>query len=461
VSNQILALEQNVVGAILLDGSQLDMVDLSPNDFLHSNLRRIFEAARQLRALNAPIDALTVAEHLAKDSNNQIWLAETALLARDTISPRHARRYAELVKQQSRLRQAMYIAADLQSAVTGDTAEAIDAAIRALMEINQTSRNWSCRLSEALGAAIDDIDACHQANGKPIGLPTGIRDLDRDLGGMHRSDLIVVGARPAMGKTAFALNLALGCAAPTGIISAEQARMQIALRMIAIRGQVSLHGMRLGKIGDEEWARISTAISMLQTAPVWLLDQPAPTLGDIQRQARRWRYENRIEVLMVDYLQKIAGTGRDKRLEVGDVACGLKNLARELDIPVVALSQVKREVETRTMGEDGMGRMPYMSDLSEAGIIEQESDQVLTLYRPEVYSDEIRHKGICKVNVCKNRHGPTGVIDVAWRGEYLQFGDLAHTEQPARWQPSDPWSAPQPQKNAIQHLEAQDRRGEP
>lgn len=429
MSDPTIALEENVLGALLLDGSQVDAVELAPEDFLSSKHRRVYTAIRQIRARNEVIDALTVAEYLSQhDTGSDSWLSITATLAKDTCSPSHARAYAKLVKQRSRMRQAMTIAADLQNAVTGDTAEAIDHAIRALMELNRTSQSWSCTLAEAIGPAIDEIDKCHSSDGKPTGMPTGIRDLDADMGGMHPTDLIVVGARPAMGKTAYMINTMLGCNGRVGVVSAEQGRVQIALRAIALQAPVKLHDMRLGKIGDEEWYRINSAISLLHNTPIWLFDKPAPTLADIQRQARRWRYENRIEVLMVDYVQKIAGSTREKRLEVGDVAAGLKNLARELDIPVLALAQVKREVESRPLGEHGMGRMPYAGDMSESGIIEQEADQILTLYRPEVYSQDQRWKGIAKINVCKNRHGPTGVIDIAWRGEYLQFGDLAKTE---------------------------------
>lgn len=436
MTDPTISLEENLLGAIMLDGSQLDVVDVQPRDFLSANHRRIYQAIRTLRDRNAVIDAVTVANFLAQKQDSQSWLPITASLARDTCSPHQARAYGELVKQRSRMRQAIDIAAELQQAVGGDTQQAIDTAIRALMDLNQTASSWSCKISEVLGDAIDEIDRCHQNGGKPVGLITGIRDLDDKMGGMHKSDLIVVGARPAMGKTAYMLNTALGCRAPVGIISGEQGRLQIALRMIGIRGQVSVHNMRVGRIDDAEFARISDAITALHAAPVWIFDRPAPTIEQIERQARRWKYENSIEVLMVDYIQKIeGGAGKDKRLQVGDVVSRLKNLARELDIPVLALAQVKREVEQRNMGENGMGRMPYMSDIAESAIVEMEADQVYTLYRPEAYSDEQRFKGLAVINACKNRHGPVGAIDVAWRGEYLQFGDLANQE--------DNWRQPQ------------------
>lgn len=429
MNDPTLALEENVIGAMLLDGSQVDAVELAPEDFTSSKHRRIYEAIRRIRGRNELVDVVTVSEILSQEHGNESWLKITAALARDTCTPSQARSYGKLVKQRSRMRQAMRIAADLQNEVTADTSEAIDRAIRELMGLNHSGQSWNCTLAEAMGPAIDEIDRCHQADGKSAGLSTGIRDLDRDMGGMHRSDLIVVGARPAMGKTAFLLNVLLGCKAPAGVISAEQGRLQMALRAIAICGEVRLHGMRTGKIQDDEWSRITAAVNALQRSQVWMFDKPAPTLADIQRQARRWRYEHKIEVLMVDYLQKIAGAGKDKRLEVGDVAIGLKNLGRELDIPVLALAQCNRELEKRPMCEDGMGRMAYMGDLAESGIIEQESDQVMTLYRPEVYSEEVRFKGLAVVNVCKNRHGPVGAIEVSWRGEYLKFGDLAPQEE--------------------------------
>lgn len=428
------AIEENVIGALLLDPSQFDLVELSPDDFQSTKNRRIYQAIRDLKASNHLIDSLTVAELLGRQYvQDESWISITASIALHTCSPGSAPRYAQMVRERSMVRKAMNIAADLQSAVTGEADPAIDQAIRALMDLTKTSKSWSCSVAEALGGAIDEIDACHQANGQPIGLTTSIRDLDEKLGGMHRSDLIVVAARPAQGKTAYMLNTALGCKGAVGIVSGEQGRTQIAMRLIGIKGQVKLHNMRLGRIEDAEWERITVACEVLRTTPMWLFDKPAPTIDDIERQARRWVYENGIRVLMIDYLQKIqGGRGKDMRLQVGDVVGRLKNLARELDIPVVALAQVKREVETRTLGADFMGRMPYMGDIAESAIVEMEADQVVTLYRPEVYTDEQRYKGVAFINVCKNRHGPTGAIEVAWRGEYLQFGDLA-SQEPHQW----------------------------
>lgn len=207
-------------------------------------------------------------------------------------------------------------------------------------------------------------------------------------------------------------------------------RAQIGMRMIAIGHQVSLHGMRMVTLSDHEWVRVTEAINVSRGKQIWLYDKPAPTIDDVVRQARSWKYERGIKVLMVDYLQKLrGGEGEAFRLQLGDVIARLKDLGRELRIPIVVLAQVKREVEQRPMHDDGLGRMPYAADMAESGVIEQEADQIMTLYRPEVYAgDSDRFKGRAFINVCKNRHGPIGHSQVVWRGEYLQFADLAHHE---------------------------------
>src|SRR5690606_33492053 len=222
-----------------------------------------------------------------------------------------------------------------------------------------------------------------------------------------------------------------------GIFSGEQGRSQIGMRMMAIDGPVSLHKMRTAKLKDEEWERVSRVMNEARNKPIWIYDRPAPTLDEIVAQARSWKFHNNIGIVMIDYLQKIrGGQGENFRLLTGDIAVTLKNLARELKIPVVALAQVNRSVESRPMGDDGMGRMPYMSDIAEASIIEQEADQIITLYRPEVYDDAPQFKGLAFANVCKNRHGPVGHIELSWRGEFLKFGDLAKQEMQIR----DRWS---------------------
>lgn len=421
--------ERVVLGAILADNSQLRNVQLQQRDFSVTAHGQVFESARRLIGAGKVINAITIADELERETGRKDWLQITVGMHQDCLAPSNAPTYAAVIRKASLARQAAAIGQRLVSG--GD--DVISNAIRDLIELSSVNREHSCHISDAVKAACDDLTAI--VDGKPPGVMTGMRDLDEALGGMHDEDLIVVGARPAMGKTAFMLNVALAAKVGVGVISGEQGRAQIGMRAFAMQGPVSLHHMRIGKLDDEEWSRVSTAIGYLRTRPFWLNDKPAPTIDDIVSQARAWKFHNNIGMLMIDYLQKIrGGQGQDFRLQVGDIAVQLKNLARELKIPVVALAQVKREVENRTLGQDGLGRMPYMSDLAEAGIIEQEADQVITLYRPEVYDDSLQYQGIAYTNICKNRHGPVGHKVVSWRGEYLKFGDLAHQElRQDRW----------------------------
>lgn len=415
--------ERSVLGAILADNSQLRHVQLQQCDFSVAAHGQIFELARRLIGAGKVTDAVTIAEALERETGRKDWLQITVRIQQDCLAASNAPTYAEVVRKASLARQAASIG---QRLIAGGD-EAISSAIRDLIELSSTGREHSCHISDAVKAAIDELTAI--VDGKPPGVMTGMCDLDEALGGMHDEDLIVVGARPAMGKTAFMLNVGLAAKGGVGVISGEQGRAQIGMRAFAMQGPVSLHHMRIGKLDDDEWSRVSAAIGVLRTRQFWLNDKPAPTIDDIVSQARAWKFHNNIGLLMIDYLQKIrGGQGQDFRLQVGDIAVQLKNLARELKIPVVALAQVKREVENRPLGQDGLGRMPYMSDLAEAGIIEQEADQVITLYRPEVYDDSPQYQGIAYTNICKNRHGPVGHKAVSWRGEYLKFGDLARQE---------------------------------
>lgn len=417
--------ERALLGALLADNSQLHRVEVRSSDFSVVAYGQIFDAVRRMVGAGAVADALTVAEALERETGRKEWLSMTGGMVLDCLSPANASSYAKLIRESAVTRQAAAIGQDLCDG--GSIAEAI----QKLMALTSTDKNHACHVVDALNGAIDELDKIQ--DGQPSGIMTGIRDLDESLGGLHKQDLVIVAARPAMGKTAWMLNVACAGRGPMGIISGEQGRVQIGMRMIAIDGSVNLHHMRTAKLGDDEWSRVSKAINACKEKPIWIYDKPGPTLEEIISQARQWRFNQRIELLMIDYLQKIrGGDGKDFRLQIGDIAVQLKNLARELDIPIVALAQVKREVESRPMGEDGMGRMPYMGDIAESAIIEHEADQVITLYRPEVYEQAPQLKGVAYVNICKNRHGPDGFKRIHWRGEHVKFSDSARVEYSAQ-----------------------------
>lgn len=424
--------ERSVLGAILADNSQITSVDLLPRDFSVATHAQIYEAARRQIGAGKATDAMTLADSLVTETGRSDWLPITFRLQQECLAPSNARQYAAIVRKASLSRQAAMIGERL---VNGGGDEISDA-IRALIELGAANVDHGCHVSQAIGLAVDELEA-RMAGAMP-GVRTGIRDLDDMFGGFHNEDLIVIGARAAMGKTAFMLNTACAADVGVGIISGEQGRAQIGMRLFAMEGPISLHRMRTAKLDDEEWSRAARVMGEMKNRPIWLFDKPSPTIDEIVSQARAWKFHNNIGLLMVDYLQIIrGGRGQDFRLQVGDITQQLKDLARELKIPVVALAQVKRDVEARPMGEDGLGRMPYMADMAESAIIEQVADQIGTLYRPEVYDDIPQYKGLAYFNACKNRHGPVGHKAISWRGEYLKFGDLARTEIAHR----DHWSA--------------------
>lgn len=415
--------ERAVLGAILADNAQLMNVSLLPRDFSVATHAQIYEAARRMIGAGKATDALTLAETLESETGRTDWRPITVRLQMDCLAPSNAAQYAAIVRKASLSRQAAQIGERL---VSGGE-DAISEAIRSLIELGATNVSHGCHVSEAISLAADELEAITAGN--PPGIRTGIRDLDDMLGGLHNEDLIVIGARPAMGKTAFLLNVACAADVGVGIISGEQGRTQIGMRLFAMEGPISLHRMRTAKLHDDEWTRVARVMTEMRQRPIWIYDRPSPTIDEIVAQARAWKFHNNIGLLMVDYLQIIrGGRGQDFRLQVGDITQQLKDLTRELKIPVVALAQVKREVESRPMGEDGLGRMPYMADIAESAIIEQIADQIGTLYRPEVYDDLPQYHGVAYFNVCKNRHGPIGHKALSWRGEFLKFGDLARTE---------------------------------
>lgn len=421
--------ERILLGALLLDNAQIRQVSLTMNDFTVTAHGQVFDAARRLIGAGKVADAFTVAELLEAETKRKDWLKLTAAMVQECLAPANAPAYADSIRKASVARQAAQIGEALKSGGS------IDEAIRKLIALNSAEREYVCHVLEAMQETINDLS--NLADGALAGVTSGMKDLDEALGGFHDEDLIVVPARPAMGKTAFMLNLASAANRGVGIFSGEQGRSQIGMRMMAIDGPVSLHKMRTAKLEDEEWQRVSRVMNEARNKPIWIYDRPSPTISEIIAQARSWKFHNDIGVLMIDYLQKIrGGQGENFRLQVGDITTQLKDLARELKVPVIVLAQVKREVETRPMGQDGLGRMPYMSDIAEASIIEQEADQIITLYRPEVYDDAPQYKGLAFANVCKNRHGPVGHIELSWRGEFLKFGDLAKQEMQIR----DRWS---------------------
>lgn len=411
--------EASVLGGLMLDNSRLAEIDILPEDFKGQSHGEIFDAIRTLVADDLNADVVTVGEYLERTTRRKGWLQQIGAMVNGTPSSANVVHYARVVKEEAKRRRALEIADSLQHALDAEGLSAIDNAIRDLMALDTTRKNFECGVKDAAALAIEAIDRAWKNKGQVVGTTTGLKDLDECIGGLHASDLIVIGARPAIGKTAFLLNLADNAGKPVGVISSEQGREQIGLRLIAKRSRVSAHHLRLGRIEDEWWPKMTLAVSGLAARQVWLNDQPRPTVEQVVRQARKWKFQYDIKALYVDYIQHLQGPEKMSiREQVIHIVRSLKRLARELDIAVVALAQVNREVDKRS------DKRPWMSDLMESGAIEAEADSVMLLYRDDAYNDHSEDKGVMEINVAKNRHGPTGIIRCAFHAESMTIGDL-------------------------------------
>ena len=393
-------------------------VDLAPEEFSGENYRAIYRAMLDLTNEGEVVDFGPVIERLNLTSPGN-WLSFVTNMAADAQPPTSVGASVEAIRRIHQSARAITVASRLteRAAMPG----AVDDAIRDLMALSQIKTRHEHTMSSALKLALADVEDA--VEGKRRGIPTGLTDLDEKLGGLHAGDLVVIGARPAMGKTALMLNMVLAAVrhgTPAGVFTSEQDASQAAQRMIAIQGKVPLVSMRNGKLGDEDWSRLSAAVQTMNAFNVQIDDTGSPSLSHIVRTARRWKHANGTGVLFLDYLQRMEREPGKRGFEsVGDNVRGLKTLAKELAVPIVALSQVGRQVDSRN------DRRPNMGDLSDSSEVEKEADQVFMLYRDEVYNDDTPDRGIAEILIEKNRHGPTGYIRVNWRGEFLRFENLA------------------------------------
>lgn len=409
----------NIVGSILCKPSLLAECDLAPEEFLNEDCGLIYQSILDLNSSETPVDIVTVSEHLEKTTgkNYVMMVGRAAMDFGHAQDIRVFERYIRAMRIDKQAQRAKQIAEDLiQSADNGP--EAIDTAIRDLMALNVTRRNFECGAVDAMRAVLDHMD--NVMHGKAdSGIKTGIRLLDDYLGGLHNSDLIIAGARPAIGKTAFMLNIAASANVPCGIISTEQPREQVGARLMSTDARVSLRKMRNADLEQSDWGKFANTISRLKDRVIRINDKPNADINEITRQARKWKQVYDIKILYVDYIQHIPGDRRlPRHQQVEEIVKDLKNIARELDIPVFALAQVNRKVEDRSDARPGL------ADLKDSGAIEQEADQVMLLYRDEVYNDNFETKGIMEIDVQKNRHGPTGMVKVSWQGEFVSIKDL-------------------------------------
>jgi len=428
--------EQAVLGGLLLNNEAWDEVAerVGPKDFYRKEHRLIFQVVDQLVEEEKPCDLVTVSQALTHrgeldDVGGMTYLSD---LARNTPSAANINAYADIVRERSILRQLIQVSHGIaeQSFNPKGTPslEILDAAESAIFEIAEQQKKGSGPqdIKTVLKKAVDRIDELYKNKNALTGLTTGFEELDKMTSGLQPSDMVVVAGRPSMGKTTFAMNLcenvALKAHKPVLVFSMEMPADAIVMRMLSSLGRINQTSIRSGRLDQDDWPRITSAIQMLSEQKFFIDDTPALSPLELRTRARRVARDcgGQLGMIMIDYLQLMQVPGSDSRVnEISEISRSLKGLAKELNCPVVALSQLNRSLEQRP------NKRPVMSDLRESGAIEQDADVIMFLYRDEVYNQDTTEKGIGEVIIGKQRNGPIGTVRVAFRGEYLRFDDLA------------------------------------
>lgn len=416
-----ISVEQQILYVLFTNPHLLSKCTLTASDFTQQTDQIIYQAMLDVANQNQPVDMVSVAEHIER-RYRQVDMAYLGQIIEKGVGVATSfDHYQNIIRAASRKRKAKQIAYNLQNQIEEnlDGADPVQHAIRELMDIDRDQKSFDRTIGQCLKAGLEHVQKAMDAGGM-VGITTGIKGLDDSITGYHKTDLYVIGARPSIGKTAFLFSSALASKSVVGVISAEQDHAQAGLRCISIVGSVNSQNLRSAKLDNDEWARVTAGTVSTQDRPIFVNDEPGINITNLIRQARIWKFNHGLEILFVDYIQKIKGSNQKatRTEQVTEVTQSLKQLARELNIPVVALAQVKRDVDTRS------DKRPTIGDMADASEIEKEADAILTLYRDEVYNPESDQKGLAEIFVCKNRHGPTGMIKCQFIGKYFQFKDL-------------------------------------
>jgi replicative DNA helicase len=431
--------ERAVLGGLMLDANAWDRLSgrLAEADFYQGNHRAIFASIVGLVQRDVPVDVLTVAESLKANSEINQQDIETYLfeLANSVMTAGNIAAYADIVRERSVLRQLIGSANTIaESAYTyqgDDVAGLLDQAEQKIFNIsNQGSeRQEPKKIADFLAQASDKIDTLYHSDHAITGTPTGFADLDEMTSGMQPGDLVVVAGRPSMGKTVLAMNIAetaaIGAKEPVLVFSLEMPGDALAMRCMSSLGRVCQHRLRTGKLTDDDWPRVASSIGMLSESSIFIDDTPALSPADMRARARRVAREHgQLKLIVIDYLQlmQIPGARENRTLEISEISRSLKALAKELNVPVIALSQLNRGLEQRP------DKRPMMSDLRESGAIEQDADLILFIYRDEVYHPDSPYKGTAEIIVAKQRNGPIGKVRLTFLGQYVKFENYTNNE---------------------------------
>ncbi len=431
--------EQSVLGGLLLDNQAWERVAdiLAESNFYRDDHRRIYRHIGKLIEKNRPADMVTVFESIeqSEDKDKTGGLAYLGALAQNTPSAHNIRRYAEIVRERAIQRKLIEVGTGIADTALNpmgkDVGQLLDEAESRVFEIAEAGARGHQGLVEIqpiLAQVMERIDILyHQDNPSDItGIATGFNDLDQKTSGLQKDDLIIVAGRPSMGKTAFALNIAEHVAVndrlPVAVFSMEMAGTQLAMRMLGSIGRLDQMKLRTGRLSDEDWSGLTDAMAKLHDAPIHIDETPALNCLELRARARRMhRQYGTLGMVVVDYLQLMssASYGENRATEISEISRSLKALAKELHVPVVALSQLNRGLEQRP------NKRPVMSDLRESGAIEQDADLILFIYRDEVYNPETADKGKAEIIIGKQRNGPIGTLNLTFIGQYTRFENYA------------------------------------
>jgi replicative DNA helicase len=428
--------EQAVLGACMISPDAWDTVSeiVAESDFFIADHRSIFRTMVWLAKAGQPMDVVTLSDALEESGEIEQTgiLAYVATMAKDTPSAANAEAYAGIVKDYAVRRRLIETAGNIiQMAQDGETAdEAVQAAEQAVFQIadrNQKTSGWRS-YKEVMNAAVDRIEEAFHQDGHITGRPTGFIDLDNATSGLQPADLIIVAGRPSMGKSTLAMQMAEHVAIydklPVAVFSMEMPDSQLGMRSLASTGRIDLRTIRTGKLDDQAWPRLTSAINILAEAKVFIDDSPALTPMDVRSRVRRLAKEQgQLGLVVVDYLQlmRVPGLEKNRVQEVSEISRSLKAIAKEFNVPVIALSQLNRGLEQRP------NKRPVMADLRDSGGIEQDADLILFIYRDEVYNKESQDKGTAEIIIGKQRNGPLSTVRLVFQGEYTRFENFAYS----------------------------------
>ena len=431
--------EQSVLGGLLLENNAWDRIAdvINRNDFYRHDHKIIYQAISKLIELSKPADVVTIGEALENlgELSNVGGLPYLVALAQNTPSAANIRRYAEIVRERAVMRKLVEVGTDITESAynpagrsANDLLDQAEKKVFDIAEAGARSQQGFLEIKPLLTQVVERIDELFsRANQSDVtGIPTGFADLDQKTAGLQPGDLIIVAGRPSMGKTAFSINMgeniAIDSGLPVAIFSMEMGGAQLVMRMLGSIGRLDQHKIRTGQLQDDDWQKLTYAVGKLNDAPIFIDETPALNALELRARSRRLHRQcGKLGLIIIDYLQLMSSvtSGENRATEISEISRSLKALAKELNVPIVALSQLNRSLEQRP------NKRPIMSDLRESGAIEQDADVILFIYRDEVYNPDSQDKGSAEIIIGKQRNGPIGMVRLTFLGEHTRFENYA------------------------------------